>query len=290
MDEIKVHDRKVFIKSILTFPKLLAIIFALSIFFSGLLQLGTATGSALTNVFFAIVIIGGTLALAYRKSLSKRWLHPKFRELYEACQDRRSRLADGLKKMKKSKIADLQELPASADKLLADIYIALRKADLLLHEINLSESRSAPPVGNTNRFVSDQQAQELFKVADRNIAEYSQHFKSVVAGIERSEAQAVVFATTLDTLRVRMLGYRLTGRAVEADTREFLNVVTEAKMQFEAIDKALDEIELTPFPEIVSIPSSDLNRENDSPPPIKPDHLQSAKNAESSETDQHESL
>jgi len=74
-----------------------------------------------------------------------------------------------------------------------------------------------------------------------------------MSGVSRSMAQAEVFLTTLDALRIRMLGYRLGSRTPELESHEFLTVITESKMQFEAIDKALEEIELTPFPERVAI-------------------------------------
>jgi len=75
----------------------------------------------------------------------------------------------------------------------------------------------------------------------------------VMAGVERTEAQAAVFTTTLDTLRMKMLSYRLVGKETESPTQDFLAALTEARMQLESIDKALDELELTPFPRTVSI-------------------------------------
>lgn len=227
---------------------------------------------------FGLVI--GTVVNGVIDHLNKRWHNERYLELWNACVDRRKRLNEGLNKLRKSKLAELSELPRSADKLLGDIYASLRRADMVYHEVLKSESaHRTPTFGSQGQYISDQQAQELFKVADRNIAEYSQHYKAVMAGVERSVGQAIVYATTLDTLRVRMLGYRLTGSSAEANTMEFLTVVTEAKMQFAAIDKALEEIELTPFPEVVTIPSeTKVMRDNlasnpSSPPPVTPDHL-----------------
>jgi hypothetical protein len=164
-----------------------------------------------------------------------------------------------------------------------DIYRALRRADLALREIQQSEAMVSPSLMGNDRLVNDAQAQELYKVADRNIAEYTQHYKLAVAGVERAEAQCIVFSTTLDTLRIRLLNYSLAGRSPEAETKEFLNLVAEAKMQFSAIDKALEEIELMPFPEtIVTLRGENEvtlrgnldpnDSENQSPPPI-PKHL-----------------
>ena len=43
------------------------------------------------------------------------------------------------------------------------------------------------------------------------------------------------------------------GRETETPTQEFLIALTEARMQLDSIDKALDELELTPFPKTISI-------------------------------------
>ena len=99
----------------------------------------------------------------------------------------------------------------------------------------------------------DKQAQELYRIADKNIAEYRQHYIGVMAGVERTEAQAAVFTTTLDTLRMKMLSYRLVGKETESPTQDFLAALTEARMQLESIDKALDELELSPFPKTISV-------------------------------------
>lgn len=252
MEDIRKRDRQVLLRTLFRWYKI-PLYIALG-WMAGLFL--TAPDFVSGKGFFVAVALGGfvwAVYSGYKEHLDLRWHNRRFLELWKACVDRRKRLNEALKRLKKSKVADLQELPKSADALLDQIYLALRRADLVFHEISLSESRTSPPVlGGQGRYIADAQAQELFKVADRNIAEYSQHFKSVMAGVERSEAQAVVYATTLDTLRVRMLGYRLTS-SPEAETREFLNVVTEAKMQFEAIDQALEEIELTPFPQTVTV-------------------------------------
>ena len=56
-----------------------------------------------------------------------------------------------------------------------------------------------------------------------------------------------------------MLGYRLVGKDTETPTQDFLAALTEARMQLDSIDKALDELDLTPFPKTISImPEGDL--------------------------------
>jgi hypothetical protein len=88
----------------------------------------------------------------------------------------------------------------------------------------------------------------LYQLADRNIAEYRGHFAAVMAGVQRTEAQSAVFMTTLDSLRMKLIGYRLVGRSPEMANQEFLESIAEARAQLQAIDTALDELELGQYP------------------------------------------
>jgi hypothetical protein len=125
----------------------------------------------------------------------------------------------------------------------------------------------------------DRQAQELYRIADKNIAEYRQRFQAVMAGVERTEAQAAVMTTTLDTLRIKMLGYRLVGRDPDAPTQEFLAALAEARMQLDSIDTALSELELTPFPKTITVMPERDQTPRPGPPPMShaddEDHLSS---------------
>ncbi|MDI9635026.1 hypothetical protein QPK87_31005 [Kamptonema cortianum] len=256
MDDIRRRDLYVLFKELASFSNVIWYLLA------GYLVFGTITGR---GIFLPLTI--GSLMIAtistyraYRQSVLKRFHHARLRELWNACANRKSRLDAAFKKLKKSQIADLQELPVTIDRLFPEVYRSLRKSDSVLKEITDSE-RNITPLHSTHMYakISDEQAQELYRVADRNVAEYRRHFKQALAGIERAEAQAAVFTTTLDTLRIRMLNYRLTGKSPESETREFLNVIAEARMQFEAIDKALEEIELMPFPQTITVlPGEDL--------------------------------
>jgi len=279
MDEIQRRDWKVFLVEALSFRSIVAIGFITLIawlFSTGPLKdnpLVYAAGGAL---------IAWTIFTAFQRSIPKRYHHERFRYLWRECRQRKEKLQEALNKSRKNKIADLAELERTVNTTMPDIYRALRRADMALREIQQSEAMVSPTLMGNDRLVNDAQAQELYKVADRNVAEYTQHYKLAIAGVERAEAQCIVFSTTLDTLRIRLLNYSLAGRSPEAETKEFLNLVAEAKMQFSAIDKALEEIELMPFPETivtlrgenqVTLRQNLEQPENDSPPPI-PKHLQ----------------
>jgi hypothetical protein len=280
MDEIQKRDWKVFLVEALGFRSIAAI--ALIIFIVFLFSTGPLQNNPLVYGFGG-ALIAWTFFSAFQRSIPKRYHHERFRYLWRECRQRKEKLQEALNKSRKNKIADLAELERTVNTTMPDIYRALRRADLALREIQQSEAMVSPSLMGNDRLVNDAQAQELYKVADRNIAEYTQHYKLAVAGVERAEAQCIVFSTTLDTLRIRLLNYSLAGRSPEAETKEFLNLVAEAKMQFSAIDKALEEIELMPFPEtIVTLRGENEvtlrgnldpnDSENQSPPPI-PKHL-----------------
>ena len=65
--------------------------------------------------------------------------------------------------------------------------------------------------------------------------------------------------TTLDTLRMKMLGYRLVGKSPEMPAQDFLEALAEAKLQLQAIDTALEELDLGQYPKQISVvpPPSD---------------------------------
>jgi len=73
-----------------------------------------------------------------------------------------------------------------------------------------------PAVAKPQRPISsDPQSQELFRSRIGISREYQLGMEAGDGGVQRSEAQAAVFMTTLDTLRMKMLGYRLVGRGPE---------------------------------------------------------------------------
>ncbi|MCW5936878.1 MAG: hypothetical protein KIT11_06195 [Fimbriimonadaceae bacterium] len=212
---------------------------------------------------------------AYQASVPKRFRSQRYRFLWESVVDRRRRLRLALQGLKRSKIADLRELPHTIELTAQQLYVALRRADTVATEVLASEgwlTASAPPLpGVASR---DRQAQELYRLADKNIAEYRSHYQGVMAGVERTEAQAAVLSTTLDTLRMRLLGYRLAIRSAETPSQDFLAAITEARMQLDAIDKTLVELELTPFPQTISVmpDSPQLREQLLGPPPVREEH------------------
>ncbi len=271
--DITRRDRQVFTRELVRFgPMFLFVVvaaFNIGFFFSPPLFV------------FGGALVAWTIIAAHKRSVPKRFYNTKFLMMWTACKDRLQRFHAALAEAKKQGVPELQDLPRTVESVGETLYVALRRADIVLREVTTSEGWLMAVQHHGGPISPDQKAQELYRLADKNIAEYRQNYKLVMSGVERTEAQAAVFTTTLDTLRMRMLGHRLAGRSPELAHTEFLQAMTEARMQLDSIDKALDELELTPFPgtdsdwleSMKSIAEKELDSVLPSTPPPIPDAL-----------------
>ncbi|MGV3614450.1 MAG: hypothetical protein ACO1SV_03860 [Fimbriimonas sp.] len=247
MEEIRRQDRKLFLKELVRPGRL---VFLLPIF----LLFSAAVSSDLSS--WAVV---GMLALAWyvgsawSDSVKRRFLASSFRMRWSACEERLEKFEQVLKKLRKEQVADLKEMPLTIRAVAQSVYIALRKADLVAHEIGQTELGGQAVSRGWNTNTSDPQSQALYRLADRNIAEYRAELAAVMAGVHRTEAQSEVFITTLDSLRMKMLGYRLIGRRPELPSQGFLEALAEARLQLQSIDTALEELELGHYPRQISV-------------------------------------
>lgn len=251
MDEIRRTDRNLFLRELLAPLRIMGLIVSVYLAYAAIFE------PHLIPFFFLrptlpVALVGYISIGAYNASVQKRFRHPRFKQLWESCQDRHHRFHEVLGKMRKEKVADLQELPKTIGRVSDGLYVALRRADMISDEVMKSEQglANSPPVWQAS--TTDAQSRELYRVADKNIAEYRQQFAGVMAGVQRTEAQSAVFMTTLDTLRIKLLNYRMAGRSPELSSSSFLHDLTEAKLQLHAIDQALEELELGPFPTMIA--------------------------------------
>lgn len=258
MQDIRRQDRRLFLQEAFRFRRLtvLVLVYALLGF------IGFLSHAGLEYILPAVIgpLIGLAL-IAYSVSIDKRFQNKRFETLWSGCRDRLERFETVLQKMRKEQVADLHEMPRTVRRIADSLYVALRRADLISHEVHKTEHGiyMQPPAWTSP--AEDPQARELYRIADKNIAEYRQQFAGVMAGVHRAEAQSAVFMTTLDTLRMKMLGYRLVGKNPELSTHDFLEALGEAKIQLQAIDQALDELDFTQMPQTITI----------MPPPIPED-------------------
>src|SRR5579862_5205028 len=206
---------------------------------------------------------------AWSASVKRRFINKRYAALWNGCQDRLKRFEEVLKKLRREQVAELSEMPKTIRRVADSLYMALRRSDMIAHEVHSSEQGlyASPQVWTAPS--QDPQSKELYKIADRNIAEYKQRFEAVMAGVQRTEAQSAVYMTTLDTLRMKMLGYRLVGKSPEMSSHDFLEALTEAKLQLKAIDSALEELELGPYPKMIAA----------MPPPPLPEDVQQRLNS-----------
>lgn len=267
MDDIKRQDLRVFTQELLQAPRLIFVGLALAFVFG--VPMG---GDSIVRRFIAMLAVLAVWTFtSYNSSLHRRFLHKGFEARWKGCQDRLNRFDEVLRRLRREQVAELHEVPKTIHAVADTLYRALRRADLIAHEVHLSEKDlySAPPVWNAPS--GDAQSTELYRIADKNIAEYRQHYAGVMAGVQRTEAQSAVFMTTVDTLRMKLLGYRLVGKSPEVNSHDFLEALAEAKLQLQAIDHALEELDLGQYPKTIAAIPQPVPLAG--PPPI-PDEIQ----------------
>jgi hypothetical protein len=259
MDDVQRQDRRIFLKELLSPGRLLLTIGAAAVVLANFNVRGVDDLGMLIGILAGILTISALGA--YKKSLRKRFRSKRYEALWTACNDRLERFETVLKQMRRDRVAELKEMPRTIRSVGQGLYLALRRADVISDEIQQSERGMIGQPPGWAAAATDPQSKELYRIADKNIAEYRQQYAGVMAGVQRTEAQSAVFMTTLDTLRMKILGYRLVGRSPEIPSRDFLEALAEAKLQLQAIDMALEELELGPFPTTITV----------MPPPFHPD-------------------
>ncbi|MBS1707028.1 MAG: hypothetical protein JST40_14275 [Armatimonadetes bacterium] len=257
MNEVERRNRELYIKELLNPARLLAgILNIIALYWCVVGWLDGLQFLAGFSAFMGLIFLGTLGMLGYGAITAARrrfFTHKHLESAWRSAEERMVRFRQAVKDLRKEQIADLSEMPTTIERVSDQLYYSLRRADLVLTEIDKSEGRynaamlpPPPPIAPA----SDRTVSELYQIADKNIAEYKRNFAAVISGVQRTEAQAAVFTTTLDNLRLKMLGYRLTGRQPEISKNEFFTALGEAKLQLEAIDKALDELEINPFNEV----------------------------------------
>jgi hypothetical protein len=259
MEDIRRLDRRLFLRELLSPWRIILSLVGFAIVFGQLSAASVSDVGVMLGGAALVAVVAG--ATAYSASIKKRFTNRRHESLWNGCQDRLARFEEVLKRMRRDEIADLREMPKTIRGVAQSLYCALRRSDVISTEVQETERGlyGQPPVWSAQ--AHDPQSKELYRIADKNIAEYRQHFAGVMAGVQRTEAQSAVFMTTLDTLRMKMLGYRLVGRSPEMHSQDFLEALAEAKLQLQSIDQALEELDLGVYPKQISVV----------PPPIPDD-------------------
>ncbi len=271
MDELQRGDLRRFGLGLLRWPAIGLLVAGLALLYATLARGGGPTAIPLASAGLLLVF---ALETARKWSRAHEFRSPKLRYLWRLCEERLERFEEARRKHRRTDLPELTEMPVTIRGVSRNLRLALRRADVLLKEVEASEGVfggvaappvAAPPVAAppvvgqafggqafgggavSPEILSDRDTNTLYQLADRNVAEYRAGLGNLLAGVARTEAQATVFATTLDTLRVKMLGYRLGTRRPELETREFVGSVHEAKAQMDAIERALEDLELGVF-------------------------------------------
>jgi hypothetical protein len=258
MDDIRRQDTRLFLKELRTPGRIVAYLLGLGFLFAA--SQGGMPPTYYLVLIFALLLVVST---AWSSSVKKRFHNKRMESLWHGCEDRLARFEEVLRRMRREQLAELREMPKTIRNVAKTLYAALRRADIIAEEVAATESGmlAQPPVWQAS--ARDPQSKELYRLADKNIAEYRNQFAGVMAGVQRTEAQSAVFMTTLDSLRMKMIGYRLVGRSPELTSGEFLDALAEARAQLEAIDTALEELDLGHYPKTISVV----------PPPPPEEHL-----------------
>lgn len=203
-------------------------------------------GFVWTSLIPVVAALGYCALTAWKDAPKKAFQNPQYRLLWASVKDRLKRFDQAYGGLKANWDEELPVLRARVQMTAEAVYTALRRADVMQQELQKSEGHMS--LSDTSPFrpmfpSQDRKVQELYQLADRNVAEYRQRLNAVTAGIQRCEAQTAVFITTLDNLRVRLLGYRLLGKSPEMEHKQFLETIGEAKAQLDAVDQALEEIQ-----------------------------------------------
>lgn len=279
MDDFRRQDKRLFVRELLRPERLVWIvpIWFLAFLLGKADWIGPLPGFVWSFLFF-VCGLGAYAFAAFTESIKHRFIDKRFEGLWNGCRERMARFDEVLGKMRKEQVADLREMPDTMRRISESLYAALRRADMIAHEVMKTERdlRMAPPTWRAT--TTDPQSVELYQLADRNIAEYRAEFSGVMSGVQRTEAQCAVFMTTVDTLRMKMLGYRLIGKNPELRSHDFLEAMAEARLQLQSIDHALEELDLGHYPKMVATPGN-VAPEAMVPPPVpsvteEPRHLE----------------
>ena len=257
-EEIRKADQRIFWREFLRSSRIVLQLLFLLVAWPICLGLG-GPGYFLIALIFGLSV---QAVLANAAAIRKRFINGRFSALWNGCRERYESFEEGMNKLRKAEIAQFQELPSTVSSLAMTIYNALRRADILFEEVLQSEGIDRVRPGLPMFKPTDPQAQELYRIAEKNLGEYRSHYNELMAGIQRTEAQATVFMTTMDNLRVKMLGYRLIGKNPSMNSEEFLSVLAEARAQLSAIDQALDELDLSHYPKTIAVVPSPPREED----------------------------
>lgn len=246
MDEIRRADTKNLILSLLGPWRLLA--FAAPYFMW--LTLYEADGPWNIGLIFWLAGAGYYFYSAIQDFKRRRFINREHGHLWAIIEDRVKRLKSAIRKSPMYIKPGTSEIPKTVERTARHLYGSLRRADIVKNEIIKSEGPHGISTLPFQARIADVETNELYVLADKSVAEYRRHFEHISANVTRTEGQCALFISALDSLRVQLLGYRLSSKEPAVTNSEIIGTVKEVQLQLDAIDKALDELDLQPVAQI----------------------------------------
>lgn len=209
-------------------------------------SVGGGPNQGLSPFLFLPFVAGLTAWCVTADSLKERYRfkYANYGHLWHSLNDRQQRFEVAYKRSPRVVKQTLSDTPESIRRIIDTMYMALQRADAVRTMISDSEPISPPfhlPFDSPS--AHDEHAQVLYGIAERNKEEYRQHFRKLMGGVERTEAQVAVLLSSLDSLRLKMLDYRVTGGKVEMASSDLLSRLEGYRTEFQALEKAMDEVE-----------------------------------------------
>jgi len=202
------------------------------------------------SLFFGLTPLLYWLGRAYVQTKKNPFESAQILYVWNEAKDRISRLEAAIREQKKVLGVDMSDLLVTVRRVHQSLFNALRNADDLADELTKSE-RSIGPIANAPPAApiagSGPETNRLLQIAEKQRAEYLKTHNSLHDSVSRTIAEARVFVTTLDNVRIRLLGYRMINMSDDFGREEFLHSLTEVKTSLDSMDKSLGEINLDPY-------------------------------------------
>src|SRR5687767_1207411 len=131
MDDVARLDLRLFLKELFSPLRLVILIVSLTFLWTFPLWRDAIAFRLFASCIFSIVWV----STSYSASMTKRFKNRKYAALWSGCTDRLKRFEEVSNKLRKSSVADLTEMPSTVRAVGKTLYKALRKADVIAHEI-----------------------------------------------------------------------------------------------------------------------------------------------------------
>lgn len=188
--------------------------------------------------------IGGGMYVGFQAMKDQAFRISTLRKLWEDSEDALHRLDQSLKDIKKEQLQELAELSQSMKDVSEQLFWSLRRADHVMCTVARTEAgRPERPARDRALRHLDRETQEMFQIADRNLNDYRRMRGQLDAMVRRVEAQAEVFITTVETLRMHIHRIRLSTLDQSRARPQFVDAIVAAQRELKLIDRTLRELE-----------------------------------------------